>query len=117
MATEIKGPASVIIGQPATGEEAAELVKQLQQDFDLIDDTQMLRELVEKMEQRHSEQFETFFEVVITRFLMATGLKEITLDTNNLFSELAAPRRLILTAAPGKLTYRLPENEDGQNDV
>ena len=112
MAKKAQKETSAIIGYPATREEALQVVALLQKEFDLIDDNQMLRELVEKMEQRHSEQFETFFEVVISRFLMAAELKQITFNTENLFAELAAPRRLKLTAGPGTLTYSLPEEEE-----
>lgn len=101
-----------VYAAPGTREEAQEFIDQIRKDFDLIDDSQMLRDLIDKMEERHGETFNTFFEVIIARFLDASGLKEITLNTENLFNDLTAGRGVIITAGPGTLTYRLGEKAD-----
>lgn len=91
---------------------AEELVRQLRLDFDLIDDSAMMRTLVEEMEKRHEDGFNAFFETILARFLEAVGQTEVTFNTEHMIAEMFAPSRLEVFSSPGHLTYRLREESD-----
>lgn len=95
-----------------TREEAQKLVDRLRLDFDLIDDSAMLRNLVEEMEKRHEEGFNAFFETILARFLEAVGRTEVTFNTEHMIAEMFAPSKLEVYSSPGHLTYRLREEKD-----
>jgi len=98
--------------KPKTRDDAQELVSKLRLDFDLIDDSAMLRELVEEMEKRHEEGFNAFFETILARFMEAVGRTEVTFDTKHMIAEMFAPSKLEVFSSPGHLTYRLREESD-----
>lgn len=112
----IKAMATDTYPKPKTREGAQELVNQLRLDFDLIDDSAMLRNLVEEMEKRHEDGFNAFFETILARFLESVGKTEVTFNTEHMIAEMFAPSKLEVFSSPGHLTYRLREekNDDAQ---
>lgn len=100
---------------PQDAAEAAEWVKRLQDKFDLHNENAMLRGVMDAMEERHGEQFNAFFEAIMLRVLVATGLPHITLDTSDLFQSLAGKdttgQYVEIVEAPGQLTYVLKPAE------
>lgn len=91
---------------PQSRDEAATWVAMLQEKFDLIDQNVVLRDLIERMEERHGSEFNAFFEAVIALVLESAGLKSVTLRSEKLFTDCLT---LVITEAPGTLTYSLPE--------
>jgi hypothetical protein len=93
-------------------ESAQELVKVLQKKYDLIDDNAILRELMDKMEERHGEEFNAFFEATLRQIMIGSGMTELHLDTAGIMQTLIIGGTLVMTEAPGKIIYRLA----GEND-
>lgn len=102
--------------RPMDAEEAGIWVGFLQSQFDLHDENAMLRGVMDAMEERHDDQFNAFFDSIMLRVLMATGLPSITLDTAALFQQVAGKdttgHYVEIVEAPGNLTYVLRQTGD-----
>lgn len=93
---------------PYTREEAEKCVAMLQEKFDLVDQNVVLRDLIEKMEERHGEQFNAFFERVIAAFLKAASLKSVTINASDVLRDMAdAPDLDVGEDRFGGITYSL----------
>lgn len=93
-------------------EEAIATVKELQEKWDLIDDNTVLRQLMEKMEERHGEEFNAFFAATIRQIMIGSGMTELRIDTNAVLLTLAQSAPLRVREAPGYLIYELVEDVD-----
>lgn len=95
---------------------ARQRIAELQSEFDLHDENAMLRGVMDAMEERHGDQFNAFFDSIMLRVLMATGLPSITLDTAALFQQVAGKdttgHYVEIVEAPGNLTYVLRQSGD-----
>lgn len=95
---------------------AREQIKRLQEQFDLLDEAAMYRDLIDKMEERHGEDFNAFLNALVMRFLMSTGLPSVTFSLSDLLQQVAGQNTtghyLDIIEAPGKLTYVLRQEGD-----
>lgn len=102
--------------RPMDAEEAGIWVGFLQSQFDLHNENNMLRGVMDAMEERHGDQFNAFFESIMLRVLIATGLPSISLDTAALFQQVAGKdttgHYVEIVEAPGQLTYVLRQSGD-----
>lgn len=99
---------------PQSAEEAKAWIAKLNEKFDLVDDAAIGRLLMEKMEERHGDDFNYFFEAIMLRVLMATGLKRIDFDLPDLFAELAGKNTtghsVEIVESVGQLSYILRDD-------
>lgn len=93
-------------------ESAQKLVELLQKKYDLVDDNAMLRQVMDKMEERHGEEFDAFFGATIRQVMIGSGMTELQIDTAAVMQTLILGGTLVCTEAPGKLIYHLA----GEND-
>ncbi|WPK30415.1 hypothetical protein SLP22_0063 [Salmonella phage BAU.Micro_SLP-22] len=89
-----------------TREDAIAAVKELQEKWDLIDDNAILRDLMEKMEERHGEEFNAFFEATISAIMEAMNLDELRVSTAAVIYNAAITSGLVCSEEPGALVYR-----------
>lgn len=95
-----------------TREDAIEAVKQLQEAWDLVDDNAMLRQLMDKMEERHGEEFNAFFEATVRQIMLGSGMTELRIDTSGVLLSLASAAPMRVREVPGFLIYELVEEGD-----
>lgn len=95
-----------------TREDAIAAVKELQEKWDLIDDNTVLRQLMDKMEERHGEEFNAFFAATIRQIMVGSGMTELRIDTSAVLLTLAQSAPLRVREAPGYLIYELVEDAD-----
>lgn len=96
---------------PQSREEAQAWVELLQQKFDLVDDNTVLRDLMNKMEERHGNEFNAFFETTIKQIMRSNNLTEVKIDTGKVLLSLAMdPAPLVVSEIPGYLVYRIAED-------
>ena len=98
--------------RPQSREEAAAWVKMLQQEFDLIDDVQVAETLMGKMEERHGEEFNAFFEASVRQVMLAAGIQQVKINTSDILLTLAAGARMRVREEPGFLIYEMLEDND-----
>lgn len=96
----------------ADREEAQEFVAFLQKRYDLVDDNAVLRQLMEKMEERHGEEFNAFFEATVRQIMIGSGMTELRIDTGAVLLTLAQSAPMRVSEAPGFLIYELVEDAD-----
>lgn len=102
---------------PQTREEAAMMVSHMQKKFDLVDDNAVLKGLMDKMEDRHGEEFNSFYEATIRQILRGSGMTEVRIDTAAVLRTLAEdPTPLHVTEIPGYLVYSLVEDVETGDD-
>lgn len=89
-----------------TREDAIAAVKELQEKWDLIDDNAILRDLMEKMEERHGEEFNAFFDATISAIMEAMNLDELRVSTAAVIYNAAITSGLVCSEEPGALVYR-----------
>lgn len=94
---------------PQTSEEASGWIDKLREKFDLVDDNQQLRQLMDLMEERHGEEFNRFFEVTIRQVMLSLGINQLRLSTSGMFDSFTTGPRLVVKEDPGYLTYELVE--------
>lgn len=92
-----------------TREDAIAAVKELQEKWDLIDDNTVMQSLMEKMEERHGEEFNAFFEATVRQVMLATGLQQVKIDTSAILLSLAQGNPMRVREEPGFLIYELVE--------
>lgn len=85
---------------------AQTLVDLLQKKYDLLDDNAILRDLMEKMEERHGEEFNAFFEATISAIMEAMNLDELRVSTAAVIYNAAISSGLVCSEEPGALVYR-----------
>lgn len=95
-----------------TREDAIAAVKELQEKWDLIDDNTVMQSLMEKMEERHGEEFNAFFEATVRQVMLATGLQQVKIDTSAILLSLAQGNPMRVREEPGFLIYELVEDND-----
>lgn len=95
-----------------TREDAIAAVKELQEKWDLVDDNAVLKQLMEKMEERHGEEFNAFFEATIRQVMVGTGLSQVKIDTSAVLLTLAQAAPVRVREEPGFLVYELVEDVD-----
>lgn len=98
--------------RPQSREEAAAWVKMLQQEFDLIDDVQVAETLMGKMEERHGEEFNAFFEASVRQVMLAAGLQQVKINTSDILLTLATGTQMRVREEPGFLIYEMVEDND-----
>lgn len=91
---------------------AQKLVEVLQRKWDLIDQQQVMQSLMEKMEERHGEEFNAFFEATVRQVMLATGLQQVKIDTSAILLSLAQGNPMRVREEPGFLIYELVEDND-----
>lgn len=91
---------------PQSREEAQAWVELLQKKYDLLDDNAILRDLMEKMEERHGEEFNAFFEATISAIMEAMNLDELRVSTSAVIYNAAITSGLVCSEEPGALVYR-----------
>lgn len=95
-----------------TREDAIAAVKELQEKWDLIDDVAVAETLMGKMEERHGEEFNAFFEATVRQVMMAAGLQQVKIDTSAILHTLATGQQMRVREEPGFLIYELVEDND-----
>ena len=93
-----------------TREDAIAAVKELQEKWDLIDDVAVAETLMGKMEERHGEEFNAFFEATVRQVMMAAGLQQVKIDTSAILHTLATGQQMRVREEPGFLIYELVED-------
>lgn len=93
-----------------TRDDAIAAVKDLQEKWDLIDDNAVLRSLMEKMEERHGEEFNAFFEATVRQVMLAAGLQQVKIDTSSILLTLAHGTPMRVREEPGFLVYELVDD-------
>ena len=101
-----------MIERPRTREEANALVKELQAEFDLIDDAELLTALMAQQEARHDGDFESFFKLMLIRLLIGNPVDELVMPTDFLLSDVPNVDLLETVADPGRLVYRLARKRE-----
>lgn len=92
-------------------ESAQALVQELREKFDLLDDEATMRLLLDRMEERHGEEFNHFFEATIRQIMMSSGMSELRISTSAVLHTLASePTPLVVREVPGFLVYTLVED-------
>lgn len=91
---------------------AQKLVEVLQKKWDLIDNAAVHESLMEKMEERHGEEFNAFFEATVRQVMLATGLQQVKIDTSAILLSLAQGNPMRVREEPGFLIYELVEDND-----
>lgn len=91
---------------------AQKLVEVLQRKWDLIDQQQVMQSLMEKMEERHGEEFNAFFEATVRQVMLATGLQQVKIDTSAILLSMAQGNPMRVREEPGFLIYELVEDND-----
>lgn len=86
-------------------------VTQEQQATQLDNDT--LRLLIERMEERHGEEFNAFFEATIRQVMIGSGMTELRIDTNALQTTILQGGSVHVREVPGFLIYELVEDSNG----
>lgn len=99
-------------GEVSDRESAQRLITLLQQKYDLIDDTAIQQSLMEKMEERHGEEFNAFFEATVRQVMLAAGLQQVKIDTSAILLSLAQGNPMRVREEPGFLIYELVEDND-----
>lgn len=95
-----------------TREDAIAAVKELQEKWDLIDDVQVAETLMGKMEERHGEEFNAFFEASVRQVMLAAGLQQVKINTSDILLTLASGTRMRVREEPGFLIYEMVEDND-----
>lgn len=95
---------------PQEREEAALLVKALQEKFDLIDDATNTRQLMDIMEERHGQEFERFFEATIMQVMQGSGMSQVIIDTNLVAANMLTGARLVCREEQDKLIYEFAQD-------
>lgn len=93
-----------------TRDDVVNLTPALAQAFDVYSESQQLRDIIDRMEQRHQDTLNQFLNAVLWQVLVDNNLPEIVIDTDHL--ALGQPAPLDINEAPGVLVYRLPEKND-----
>lgn len=105
--SDITQPVVNVEGIKVTDRASAQsLVDLLQKKYDLLDDNAILRDLMEKMEERHGEEFNAFFEATISAIMEAMNLDELRVSTAAVIYNAAITSGLVCSEEPGALVYR-----------
>lgn len=105
--SDIPQPVVNVEGIKVTDRASAQaLVDLLQKKYDLLDDNAILRDLMEKMEERHGEEFNAFFEATISAIMEAMNLDELRVSTAAVIYNAALTSGLVCSEEPGALVYR-----------
>lgn len=91
-------------------EKAKAAVAELQAAWDLVDEATNLRELMDRMEERHGDEFEAFLEATILQIMRGSGMTQVMIDTNEVAANFLTRERLVCREEQGKLIYELAEN-------
>lgn len=91
-------------------EKAAAYVAELQRKWDLIDEATNARELMDRMEERHGDEFEAFLEATILQIMRGSGMTQVVIDTNEVAANFLTRERLVCREEQGKLIYELAED-------
>lgn len=95
-----------------TREDAIAAVKELQEKWDLIDDVKVAETLMGKMEERHGEEFNAFFEASVRQVMLAAGLQQVKINTSDILLTLASGTQMRVREEPGFLIYEMVEDND-----
>jgi hypothetical protein len=95
-----------------TREDAIAAVKELQEKWDLIDDVKVAETLMGKMEERHGEEFNAFFEASVRQVMLAAGLQQVKINTSDILLTLATGTQMRVREEPGFLIYEMVEDND-----
>ncbi|QJI52283.1 hypothetical protein [Cronobacter phage JC01] len=95
-----------------TREKAQAEVERLQKQWDLLDENELLRALMDKMEERHGEEFNAFFEATVRQIMIGNGMTELRINTAEVLKTLVESRPMRITEVPGFLVYELVEDND-----
>jgi len=93
-----------------TREKAQVMVAELQAKWDLIDENAQLRLLMEKMEERHGDEFNAFFEATLRQVMIGSGMTELRINTGAVLQTLVESRPMRVREVPGFLIYELVED-------
>jgi hypothetical protein len=91
---------------------AQKLVEVLQRKWDLINDKAVMESLMERMEERHGEEFNAFFEATVRQVMLASGLQQVKINTSDILLTLANGTAMRVREEPGFLIYELVEDND-----
>lgn len=91
-------------------EKAQAAVAELQQAWDLVDENEQLKLLMEKMEERHGDEFNAFFEATIRQVMVGSGMTEVRINTAEVLKTLVESKAVRVREVPGFLIYELAED-------
>lgn len=115
-AFDYKRDLNSVIGAIDTREKAQAEVERLQKQWDLLDENDLLRRLMEKMEERHGEEFNAFFEATIRQVMIGSGMNKVMISTSGVLQTLAGAPAMRVSEVPGFLVYELVEDNPEATD-
>lgn len=93
-----------------TREKAIAYIAELQRKWDLVDENEQLKLLMEKMEERHGDEFNAFFEATIRQVMVGSGMTEVRINTAEVLKTLVESKAVRVREVPGFLIYELAED-------